>query len=382
MTEGPSGGGEKTEAPTSKRLQDSAKKGDVLQSKELGGAMIVAAGALGFAMMGGILMDALAQMVASGLAIERSDIEYFNPADQAYRHLAKIILPFIGLFGITIVASIATPMLLGSLGFRWSAIKPKGDKLNPLNGLKRMFGTRGLIELAKSLAKVILLGCIGLWLVYSNLPYMFALGSQDIRLAVGQFGDLFIMIIMFMAIGFFVIAGIDVPAQIFQRGNRLRMTKQEVKDEYKDSEGSPELKSAMRRKQQETLSRSARKAMEEATVILNNPTHFSVALRYRPGMDAVPIVVARGRGEAADAIRTLAEERSVPMLQYPMLTRAIYFTTPVGGMIDERLYVAVATVLAFLFRLDAQMAEQQDRPHVDLPEELHFDSNGNQKPDR
>lgn len=379
MAEEPPGGGEKTEAPTPKRLQDSAKKGDVLQSKELSGAMVVVAGAMGFAMIGGLLLDALAQMVTSGLTIERSDIEHFNPGERTYRHLGKIVLPFLGLFGMTILAAIATPILLGSLGFRWSAMKPKGDKLNPINGLKRMFGTRGLIELAKSLAKVVLLGFIGLWLVYANLPYMFALGGQDTRSAVGQFGDLFIMIIMAMAVGFFVIAGIDVPAQMYQRGKKLRMTKQEVKDEHKDIEGSPELKSAMRRKQQETLSRSARKAMEDATVVLNNPTHFSVVLRYRPGMDAVPVVLARGRGEAADAIRQLAEERAVPMLQYPVLTRAIYFTTPVGGVVDERLYVAVATVLAFLFRLDAQIADQLERPHVDLPEELRFDSDGNCK---
>ncbi|MEW4467101.1 flagellar type III secretion system protein FlhB [Parasphingorhabdus sp. JC815] len=376
MAEGPPGGGEKTEPPTPKRLQDSAKKGDVLQSKELGGAMIVIAGAAGFAMLGDMLVDGLAQMVTSGLTIERSDIEHFNPGERTYRHLGKIILPFIGLFSITILAALATPLLLGSLGFRWTAMKPKGDKLNPVNGLKRMFGTRGLIELAKSLAKVVLLGFIGLWLVYANLPYMFAMGMQDVRAAVGQFADLFIIIIMVMAAGFFIIAGIDVPAQMFQRNKRLRMTKQEVKDEHKDIEGSPELKSALRKRQQETLSRSARKAMEEATVVLNNPTHFSVVLRYRPGMDAVPVVLARGRDEVADAIRQLAEERSVPMLQYPMLTRAIYFTTPVGGVIDERLYVAVATVLAFLFRLDAQIADELDRPHVDLPKELRFNSDG------
>ncbi|HEY9090164.1 flagellar type III secretion system protein FlhB [Parasphingorhabdus sp.] len=379
MADGPPGGGEKTEAPTPKRLQDSAKKGDVLQSRELGGAMVVIAGALGFAMLGDMVMDGLAQMVTSGLTIERSDIEHFNPGARTFRHLGKIALPFLGLFGMTILAAIATPIMLGSLGFRWSAMKPKGDKLNPVNGLKRMLGTRGLIELAKSLAKVILLGCIGLWLVYENLPYMLALGAQDMRSAVGQFADMFVIVIMVMAAGFFVIAGIDVPAQIFQRNKRLQMTKQEVKDEHKDIEGSPELKSAVRKRQQETLSRSARKAMEEATVVLNNPTHFSVVLRYRPGMDAVPVVLARGRGEAAEAIRKLAEEKMVPMLQYPMLTRAIYFTTPVGSAIDERLYVAVATVLAFLFRLDAQIADELDRPHIDLPEELQFDSDGNFK---
>ncbi len=377
MSDGPPGGGEKTEAPTPKRLRDSAKKGDVLQSKELGGAMVVVAGATGFVMLGGFLLDALIQMVTSGLTIEPGDIEYFNPGERTYRHLGRIILPFLGLFGMTMAAAIATPLLLGSMGFRWTAMKPKGEKLNPLNGLKRMFGTRGLIELVKALAKVILLGLIGLCLVYANLPNMFALGGQDMRSAIGEFGDLFVMILMVMAAGFLMIAGIDVPAQMFQRSKRLRMTRQEVKDEQKDIEGPPELKAALRKKQQETLSRSARKAVEEATVVLNNPTHFSVVLRYRPGMDAVPVVLARGRGATALAIRELAEEKAVPMLRYPMLTRAIYFTTPVGGVIDERLYVAVATVLAFLFRLDAKIAEELERPHIDLPEELRFDSDGN-----
>lgn len=377
MPDGPQGGGEKTEAPTPKRLQDSAKKGDVLQSKELSGAMVVMAGAIGFAALGNALLDALAQMVTSGLTIEPVDIEHFNPGERTFRHLGKIILPFLGLFGIAMIAAIATPLVLGSMGFRWTAMKPKGEKLNPLNGLKRMFGTRGLIELVKALAKVILLGFIGLWLVYANLPNMFALGGQDMRSSIGEFGDLFILILMVMAVGFLMIAGIDVPAQMFQRSKRLRMTKQEVKDEQKDIEGSPELKSALRKKQQETLSRSARKAVEEATVVLNNPTHFSVVLRYRPGMDAVPVMLARGRGATALAIRELAEEKAVPMLRYPMLTRAIYFTTPVGGVIDERLYVAVATVLAFLFRLDAKIAEELERPHIDLPDEMRFDSDGN-----
>ncbi len=377
MADGPPGGGEKTEAPTPKRLQDSAKKGDVLQSKELGGAMVVVAGALGFAALGSFLMDAIAEMLTNGLTIERADIENFNPSEQTYRHIRKILFPFLSLFGMTMLAAIATPILLGSLGFRWSAMKPKGDKLNPINGLKRMFGTRGLIELGKSLAKVLLLGCIGLWLVYTNLPYMFALGPQDMRGAVGQFGDLFVIIMLVMAVGFFAIAGIDVPAQMFQRSKRLRMTKQEVKDEHKDIEGAPEVKWAQRKRQQESLSQSVRKAMDEATVVLNNPAHFSVVLRYRPGMDAVPTMLAKGKGETADAIRQLAEERAVPMLQFPMLTRAIYFTTPVGGVIDERLYVAVATVLAFLFRLDAQIADALEQPHVDLPDELRFDSDGN-----
>ena len=377
MAEQPPGGGEKTEAPTAKRLKDSAKKGDVLQSKELGAALVVMAGAAAFALLGGRLIDAMSIMVTSGLTISVADIEIYNPAQQATKILTKAIIPILGLFGITILAATMTPVLLGSFGFRAAALKPKGDKLNPISGLKRMFGPRGLMELLKSMAKVLVLGVIGMLLIIWNLPDMFALGGQNIASAIANFGKLFTVIMFVMACGLFLIAGIDVPMQMYQRSKKLKMTKQEVKDEHKDVEGSPEIKSAVRQRQQETLSRSARKAMEEATVVLNNPTHFSVALRYRPGMDGAPVVLARGRGEIALAMQKLAEERMVPMLQYPELTRAIYFTSPVGKMVDERLFLAVATVLAFIFRLDAQLADEMDRPHVDLPAELRFDADGN-----
>lgn len=376
MAEQPSGGGEKTEAPTAKRLTDSAKKGDVLQSKELGAALVVMAGAAVFYLFGSNLVYALGDVVASGLVIDASDIAEFNPAEKTMRLLTRAAVPFLGLFAVTVLAAIAGPVLLGSLGFRWSAMKPKSDKLNPLSGLKRMFGPRGLIELLKSLAKILVLGTIGLTLVYWNLDKMFALGQQSSHVAISNFGSLFTTSLLAMAVGLFLIAGIDVPSQIMQRAKRLNMTKQEVKDEHKEVEGSPEAKAALRQRQYETLSRSARKAMEEATVILNNPTHFSVALRYRPGVDHVPVVLARGRGAIALSMRELAEERLVPMLQYPQLTRAIYYSSPVGGTIDERLYVAVATVLAFLFRLDAQMADKMDRPHIDLPTDLQFDAEG------
>ena len=379
MADGPSGGGEKTEAPTAKRLQDSAKKGDVLQSKELGAALVVAAGGAAFLLMGNALMDALTELVAEGLSLEQTEILEFDLRSQLNQLLKVIIGPLLALFGVTIIAAIATPVFLGSLGFRWSAMKPKGEKLNPINGLKRMFGTRGLIELVKSLAKVVALGTIGLWLVYSSLPDMFTLGSQPFPAAVDRFGELFVMIFLALSGGLFLIAAIDVPAQLTQRNKRLLMTKQEVKDEHKEVEGSPEAKAAQRSRQQQILSQSARNAMQEATVVLTNPTHFAIALRYRPGHDAVPLVLARGRGETALAMRELAEERTVPMLQYPALTRAIYFTTPVGQNIDERLYISVATILAFLFRLDAKIANETDRPEIELPDDLKFDENGSLK---
>jgi len=174
----------------------------------------------------------------------------------------------------------------------------------------------------------------------------------------------------------FLIAAIDVPAQMLQRGKRLAMSKQDLKDEHKESEGSPEQKGHIRRKQYEVMSGSARKAVAEATVVLMNPTHFAVALRYRPGQDAAPVVVARGCDAIAYAIRDLAETKGVPVLRYPELARAIYFTSRVGHIVDEGLYMAVATILAFLFRVENRLSREGDQPHIDVPDHMRFDADG------
>lgn len=370
---------QKTEQPTEKRRREALEKGDVLQSRELGTALVVLAGAGWIALAGPWMMSAMQEMLATALSFDSSAVSNFRPARAAGDILLAIAMPLIALFALTIVAAVAAPALLGSLGFRWGAIGFKGSKLNPLSGIKRIFGLQGLIELVKSIAKVILLGAVGVWLLMSRSAELMTLGRGEIVGALGQIGSLFVLAVLVMAFALLVIAGIDVPAQIFQRGSRLRMTKQEVKDEAKQTEGSPEMRGAIRRKQQEVLRGSARGAIAEATVVLTNPTHFAVALRYRPGFDAAPIVVARGRGATAEAIRTLATEQGVPLLSYPELTRALYYTARSGQMIREDLYMAVAAVLAFVFNIDAAMADGVPQPSVDVPEDARFDENDIQK---
>jgi flagellar biosynthetic protein FlhB len=367
---------QKTEAPTDKRRRDASEKGDVLQSRELGTALVVLGGAAWIALAGPWMMEALERMLVGSLSFDSTAIEDFDPAGAAIDMIGTIAIPLFSLFAVTIVAAIGTPALLGSLGFRWSAIAFKGDKLNPLAGIKRIFGVQGLVELAKSMAKVVLLGAVGVWLLNSRSEELMSLGRQDIGPALGELGRTFIVAVLVMALALAAIAAIDIPAQIFQRGGRLRMTKQEVKDEHKQTEGSPELKAAIRRRQHETLRGSARTAVAEASVVLVNPTHFAVALRYRPGMDAAPIVVARGRGATARAIRDLAEESAVPVLRYPELTRAIYYTARAGQVIREDLYIAVATLLSFVFNLERAMAEGVPQPKVDVPEAVRFDEDG------
>jgi flagellar biosynthesis protein FlhB len=374
MAEGQSG--ERTEAPTARRRRDAAEKGDVLQSRELGTALIVLAGALWLAFAGPMMVSALEDMLARALSFDTRDLTLFNPAGAAFAMVKAVALPLGGLFVLALAAAIGTPALLGSLGLRWTALGFKGDKLNPLNGLQRIFSAGGLIELGKSLAKILLLGTVAIWLLRVRSTELMTLGRQDIAPALADLGHVFVFAVLVMAGVLVLIAGVDVPAQLLQRTKRLKMTRQDVKDENRQMEGSPEAKAAVRRRQMATIRGGARKAIEEASVVLTNPTHFAVALRYRAGIDPAPIVVARGRGAVAEAIRDLAKEAKVPTLSYPQLARALYFTTRAGSMIREDLYMAVATVLAFVFNLDRAMAEGVRQPNVEVPTAARFDEHG------
>ena len=367
---------QKTEAPTDKRRRDAAEKGDVLQSKELGTGLVVLAGAVWLALGGHMLLGSMQDMLAQGLSFDAATVRQFDPGTVALRLIGMILLPLFLLFALTVAAAIGAPALLGSLGFRAKGFAFKAAKLNPLTGLKRIFGINGAIELGKSLAKVILLGAIGYWLVLDQWRGLIGLSSADLIPALHRIGNGFVTAVLVMALALMLIALIDVPAQIFQRGTRLRMSKQEVKDEHKQTEGSPELKAAVRRRQHEVLRGSARAAVAEATVVLTNPTHFAVALRYRPGEDLAPVIVARGRGATAEAIRDLAKDGAVPILSYPQLARAIYFTGRTGQVIREDLYMAVATVLSFVFNLEAAVATGAAQPAVSVPPGARFDEKG------
>ncbi|MGD9811283.1 MAG: flagellar type III secretion system protein FlhB, partial [Sphingobium sp.] len=282
MAQQSNGGGEKTEKPTAKKLADAAKEGDILQSRELATALVVLAGAGWLAIAGPMIIGALEKMLASGLTFGRDDVMQFEPAERTFVLGSGLLLPVGGIMLATLVATLGGPAMLGSLGFRSGAIGFKASKLNPASGLKRMFGLNGLIELGKSIAKVLLLGSIGTWLIWDRLTEITAMGSAGLETAIIDVGNLFVLACLVMGGALLLIAAIDVPSQMMQRAKRLAMSKQDIKDENKEAEGSPELKGHIRRKQNETMSGSARKAVAEATVVLMNPTHFAVALRYNP----------------------------------------------------------------------------------------------------
>ncbi len=367
---------QQTEAATPKRRADAVREGDILQSKELATAVMMAAGAAYFAFAGPWFVDAMLTLLRKGLSITAADVHMFDPGQAVLRQVGMIALPLLSLFGVTMFAAIAAPAMLGSLGFRGAAMGFKANRISPAAGLKRMFGLQGVIELAKSLVKAALLGTLGYYLVKQAMPMMMGLSVTDIRPAVTGIGNSITTALLILSGGLVLIAGIDVPVQVIRRNARLRMSKQQVKEESRQNDGAPELKMMQRQRAHEISSGSARKAVTEATVILTNPTHFAIALRYRPGIDAAPVVAARGRGEVALAIRALAKEQGVPMLEYPQLTRAIYFTSRAGHVIAEDLYIAVATILAFVFNLERAVSEGVEQPSVLVPQGKCYDEHG------
>lgn len=367
--------GDKTEAPTAKRRKDAIERGDVLKSREFATALIVLAGCGWIAMLGPQMVKACEGLMTASLRFGRADIEDWSPM----RPLIQAGLGFAptvgGLFLIAMIAAVLSQAGLGSFRFNGTLLQPKFSRINPASGLKRIFGPTGWIELGKSLLKVALLGSIGAWLMWKTAQPTLGLStSSDVAGVVGHLGGTFVWILFTMAGGLVLIAGVDLPIQIVRLLGKLRMSKQEVRDENKETEGSPEAKQHLRQRQREMSRRSVRKAVATADVILTNPTHFSVALRYDRVNDNAPVVVAKGRGITALAIRDVAGDEKIPILEYPMLARAVYYTSREGQEIRDDLYPAVATVLAFVFGLNQRAGTMP--PAIEVPTTARFDENG------
>jgi len=367
-------GGDKTEAPTDKRRKDAREKGDILKSRDLATALVVLAGVAWLMFFGPALLAACRGVMASSLTFDRADVEDFAPWRPLVEAGWKLAMPLGTLFAITIAAAVVSQAGLGSFSFNSTLLAPKASRINPASGLKRIIGMSGWIELGKSLLKVILLGSIGTWMVWKTAHFSFGLAASNLPVALAGLGATMTNVLLVMAMGLVAIALFDVPTQILQLLRKLRMTKQEVRDEHKESEGNPEMKGHLRAKQRAMLSGGMRQALTEAHVVLTNPTHFAVALRYDRGRDQVPVVVAKGRNATALAIREAAAEMSLPVLEYPALARAVYYTSREGQEVRDDLYVAIATVLAFVFGLNERAGGRL--PPVDVPLTARFDENG------
>lgn len=370
--------GEKSFAPSQKRRQDAARKGDVLRSRELATAVAVLVGAAWLKFQGGLLLSGMEDIARICLSWDRAELENFSGARIAIPILQSILLPIATLAGAVLVTTVASQIAFSDGRFNGGHIVPKGSRLDPLAGLKRMFGPTGWIEMVKGIAKVALLGTIAYFWAKFHFDSLGGLARGDLFEQLALSWDAICSLLFALSAGLVIIALIDLPVQIVRRLHRLRMTHQEMRDEHKESEGSPENKAAQRRRQREVAMGSVHAAMREAQFVVTNPSHFSIALAYDPNKASAPIVLAKGQGEKALAIRELAAEFDIPTLSYPVLARSIYFTTRERQVIREELYSAVASVLAFVLSL--KRGEKPTAPAVHVPIELRFDADGRHDP--
>ena len=365
--------GEKILPPSEKRKREARERGETWQSRELGTAMVTLAGLAWLWGSGAELFAACTSLLRTGLAITPG--QSFDLAI-----LAPLKPPLLSFAALVIAGGVAGPLLLGP---RWSgsALAPKPGRINPIAGLRRMVGLQGPVEFGKALAKAALLAAAAWWATGGVLSLP---GSASPLGGASAAGTMLLRLLGACTLALLLIAGLDVPWQRSRWLAKLRMSLQEAKDEARESDGNPETKAAQRRAARAAARTALRPAMAEATVVTINPSEFAVALRYVPGRDAAPVIVARGREHIAAAIRDLAAERRVPVLRYPQLTRAIFFTGKIGEPIRDDLYAAVAAVLAYVFSIDAEARAQphanpREQPDVAVPVAMRFDEFGSRE---
>ena len=379
MAEENQDGQEKTEEPTQQRLQKAAEDGQLLTSKEMMVFTTLAMGLLlfmGLAPFFDIGLGAWSQLFVID-AVENLDTLGLTKIRYGFW---LVILATLILGVPLVIITVLTQLAVGGLNFSNKAYNFKPNKINPLSGLKRIFSVKGLVELGKAVLKVVLLFSIGALVILQQLPSIIQLSASSLGQGLGRVAELFPYLVGALLIALLVIGAIDYAWQRHSHKKSLMMTLKEVKDESKQTHGSPEVRAKIRRMQMEKSQESARQRdaldnVGSATAVITNPTHFAVALKYTAGQAGAPEVVAMGRGPMALQIIDRAKDARVTTLRIPMLARALYFTSEIGGEIAEGLYNAVAIILAYVFRIDS--GERLDMPELTLPPELRFDENGN-----
>lgn len=370
--------GEKSFAPSEKRKREAAKRGDVIRSRELATAASVAIGAAWLSLAGPWVLNMLAEVLRAGFTWDKSALDDFTPGRLLMGALLAGLPPILVLGLAVVLASLVSQLGFGEGRWLGGNLAPKGSRINPMSGLKRMFGLTGLIEMAKGIAKVALLGTIAWTWAEGRLEAFARLGRGNLFAELAYAWDALVQLLFWLSAGLFVIALVDLPVQLVRRMMRLRMTLQDVRDEQKESEGSPEKKAAIKERQRKIAMGGLVPAMKDAQFIITNPAHFAVALAYDPAMAPAPLVIAKGRGDRAQAMRQMAPEFSLPVLSYPALARSVYFTTRERQMIREDHHVAIAAILAFVLAL--RRGEHRHPPQVSVPVTVRFDAEGRPDP--
>lgn len=360
---------DKTEQATPKRREDARKKGDVPRSRELTMTGVMLSGAGGLLLLAEPMGRDLITAFGEGFSIEREllmDPNYLGPA---FGEIAgKGVLSLLPLAVVLLLAVFLGATSIGGWSFSMKAASFKAERLNPLKGLKRVFSANAINELVKAIAKFGLVAVIAVAWLWWSTDDLLSLGRQPVGDAIREALKICGVSLLVVSTGLIFIAAVDVPFQLWQYQKKLRMTRQQVKDEFKETEGRPEVKSKIRAMQQQIASRRMMEELPGADVVITNPTHFAVALKYDDSNMGAPRVIAKGKDLLAKRIREVATENGVPLFSAPPLARVLFRTTEIGDEIPARLYTAVAQVLAYIFQLNEALRPGQKRPPVPVPD--------------
>jgi flagellar biosynthetic protein FlhB len=345
---------ERTEQPTQKRLEEARKNGQIPRSTDLNAAAVVlfAGGALHF--LGRGLGADLFDLMRGGLTISRE--QALDPSSAVSLFAASVqhaLLAVAPILGLTLVAALLAPLSIGGWNLAFGTLAPDFSRLSPIKGLGRIFSMRGLVELVKAFAKFLVVALIAVLFLWTKTNEMLQLGAEPTAEAIGHAITLSGHALLAVSAGLALIAAIDVPFQLFQHIKSLRMTREEIREEMKESEGNPEVKGKIRQLQQERARQRMMQEVPKADVIVTNPTHFAVALKYDDKRMRAPLVVAKGADEVAAKIREVAGSHNVPIFEAPPLARALFRAVDLNEEVPARLYVAVAQVLTYVYQLKA-----------------------------
>ncbi len=368
-------GQERTERATPKRLREARERGQVARSRELGSAALLTTGAATLLIAGGHMGGRTAALMRDALALRGAEL---GRPEALLARLAEALaagyLTAAPLLVVAVVAAVAATLAVGGWVFSAQAVAFRPEKLDPVKGLQRIFSVQGLVELVKAVAKFALVLAVAVAVLAWEAPEILGLAREPLPAALAHAGRLFAVTFLLLAAALVLVAAADVPFQLWNHARQLRMTRQEVKDELKDTEGRPEVRSRIRQIQRQMAQQRMMAEVPRADVVVTNPTHYAVALRYEEGRRAAPVVVAKGADLVALRIRALAREAGVPVLELPPLARALYRSTDLGREIPAALYVAVAQVLAYVYQVRAARAAGAPEPpppaEVPVPEDL------------
>ena len=354
---------EKTEPASQKRLDEAREQGNVPRSRELATCSVLLVAGCALWMLGGRLTAQLGSLLANSLAFERGmafDMDLL--VSRAASLLMDVLMAFAPMAAALMLVAVGAPLLIGGWNFSSKAFTPNFGKLNPLSGLGNLVSSNALVELGKAVGKTVLVGIVAWIVLRGKQDAVMALALEPLNVGSAHLGQLLLQSFLLIVAALVAIAAIDVPYQLWHHASKLKMTREELRQEAKESEGNPEIKAKIRATQREMARRRMMSEIPTADVVVTNPTHYAVALKYADGKMRAPKVVAKGADEVAAKIRELAAEHHVPLLEAPPLARALFRHAELGDEIPEALYTAVAEVLAYVFQLKAHASHGGLKP--------------------